>query len=172
MPTRPFLHRPLRTLLGFVASAAIVSAGFVPLVSDPAGADPGLPPVPTNLNAERMDNGIWAVFTPGADNGSPATGWTATCTSSDGGAPLSASTSDPYYHAIQVRPLTFAKHYTCTVHATNAQGDSDESAVSDSVLIVRVPDAPTHVTATSGTTRSRTRSTRPTTVAIPSRTTY
>ncbi|MDQ1382594.1 MAG: hypothetical protein QOJ71_3313 [Actinomycetota bacterium] len=97
-----------------------------------------------------MDNGIWAVFTPGADNGSPATGWTATCTSSDGGAPLSASTSDPYYHAIQVRPLTFAKHYTCTVHATNAQGDSDESAVSDSVLIVRVPDAPTHVTATSG----------------------
>ena len=57
---------------------------------------------------------------PPPDGGSPITGYTANCTSSDGGAPGSNTGADS---PITVTNLTNGSTYTCTVTATNADGE-------------------------------------------------
>jgi len=77
-------------------------------------------------------------FAPSWDGGSPVFTFTASCVSSDGGAPASASgMSTP----IVVTALTNGAHYTCTVTATNALGTSPPSATSNDVL-AGAPGAP------------------------------
>ena len=83
-------------------------------------------------------------FTPGANNGSAITSFTATCTLSNGTAPKSkAGTKSP----ITVTGVTTAKAYKCTVKATSARGTSPPSAPSP-LVIVGSPAAPTGVKAT------------------------
>ena len=79
---------------------------------------PGTPAAPT---VTRGNASISVAFVaPGSTGGSAITGYTASCTSSDGGAPGSnTGASSP----IVVSALTNGKTYTCTVLATNAAGN-------------------------------------------------
>jgi titin len=149
MSTRPFLPRLFRAVPSAVFATLIAVVGTLMLGAAPALADV-VAPAPSLTSIERIDNGVVVYFTPGTNSGTAVTTWTATCTSSDGGATSSATNADSSYHGVQVRPLTWGAHYTCTVHATNGAGDGAESAASDSVLISRIPDRPAHLTATSG----------------------
>jgi hypothetical protein len=70
-------------------------------------------------------------FTPGADNGSTTTSYTATCTSSNGGVAGSATgTGSP----LTVTGLTTGNTYTCSVKGTNARGTGLASAPSTAVV--------------------------------------
>ena len=91
-------------------------------------------------------------FTAGADNGAAITGYTATCTSSNGGV---TGTQSGAASPITVTGLTTAKTYTCSVAATNSRGIGLGSAVS-SALIVGAPAAPAGVKATAGSTAATT----------------
>jgi hypothetical protein len=82
--------------------------------------------------------------------GSAITGYTATCTSSDGGA--AGSSSGPI-STIVVSTLTNGKTYTCTLRATNALGNSLESAASLSTVPATTPSAPAVPTLTRGNQR-------------------
>jgi hypothetical protein len=85
------------------------------------------------------DAEITVAFAPPASNGSPITGYTASCSSSDGGAPgMQGGTLSP----IVVSGLTNAKTYVCTVIATNANGDSPPSPPSTPTSLQGPPDAP------------------------------
>src|SRR4029079_4642279 len=107
---------------------------------------PGAPAIGT---ASSRNVGALVSFTaPAANGGSPLTGYTAACTSSDGGAAGSASgTVSP----IVVSGLTNGKTYTCTVAATNDRGTGAPSSASNAIVPApTVPDPPTSVAATRG----------------------
>src|SRR5207245_6021643 len=88
-----------------------------------------------------------ACTAPADNGGSTITSYTASCTSSDGGAPGSASGgSSP----IVVTALTNGNTYECAVIATNAVGDSGVSGASNDVMPISVPGAPTMGTASAG----------------------
>jgi hypothetical protein len=80
----------------------------------------GSPAPPTNVSAVGVAPvQIRVTFTPGANNGSATTNYTAACTSSNGGAAGSkAGAASP----LTVTGLTAGKTYTCTVRGTNARG--------------------------------------------------
>jgi hypothetical protein len=80
----------------------------------------GSPAAPTGVTATHYQPGkIRVAFTPGANNGNPITSFTATCTSSDGGATKSGTgAASP----VTVTMLTAGKTYTCRVKGTNARG--------------------------------------------------
>ena len=94
---------------------------------------------------------ITVTFTAPSDNGgSVVTNNTASCLSTDGGTfGSNTGTSSP----IVVSALTNAKTYTCTVHATNAVGNSLESPASAAVVPAAVPAAPAQPTVTAGNTQ-------------------
>lgn len=89
------------------------------------------PAAPTIGSVISSGTGASVSFIPGNDGGSPITGYTVTCTSSDGG---TTRTGTGATSPIAVASLTAAKHYTATVHATNAAGNSAESSASTSFL--------------------------------------
>ena len=106
---------------------------------------PATPAQPTTVAAATH---ITVTFVAPANGGSAITGYTATCTSSNGGTTGSNSGSTS---PISVQSLTKSKSYTCTVHATNAVGDSAESPVSSATVIpATVPDAPAQPVTTFG----------------------
>ena len=71
-------------------------------------------------------------FTPGFDGGSPITGYTARCSSTNGGVTKSANgTRSP----ITVTGLTPTKNYKCRVKARNAVGPGPFSAYGNTVLL-------------------------------------
>lgn len=84
-----------------------------------------VPSAPTIGTASSGDGSALVTFTPGSDGGSAITGYTVT--SSPGGLTGTGSASP-----ITVPGLTNGVAYTFTVHATNANGDSAESASSNS----------------------------------------
>jgi hypothetical protein len=90
---------------------------------------PTAPSAPSAVNG-TIDNGKSAIsFTPGSDGGSTITGFTVTATDLSnpgaGGQVVSGSASP-----ITVPGLANGDNYTFTVHATNAVGNSAESAAS------------------------------------------
>jgi hypothetical protein len=105
-----------------------------------------VPAAPTIGGAAAGTADITVSFTPNGDNGSPITGYSATCTSSNGGITRSMSGAGS---PITVTNLTNGNSYTCTVSATNAVGPSVGSASSPG-LIVGSPGAPTIVSVVSG----------------------
>jgi hypothetical protein len=121
------------------SAASTASSSFV-AVSPPAA--------PSITGVAGGNNSAVVSFAANSDGGSAITGFTATCTSSDGGTTqaLSGATSP-----ITVASLTDAKTYTCTVVATNAVGNSSASAASSSVLSGTVPAAPSLTSVTRGT---------------------
>lgn len=130
------LPRPLCGPLATALTAARVSAG---------GAT--VPDAPMNVTV--FDAGDGAAFGGGvveisfdaslSDGGSAILSYTATST--PGG--LTGTTADPGDLFLTVEGLTGGVEYTFTVHATNANGNSAESAASDPITPVTVPEAPT-----------------------------
>ena len=88
----------------------------------------GSPAAPTGVTATHYQPGkIRVAFTPGANNGSAITTFTATCRSSNGGVVGSKTgAASP----LTVSGLTAGKTYTCTAKGTNARGAGLASAPS------------------------------------------
>nr|BFE64531.1 hypothetical protein GCM10020063_090570 [Dactylosporangium thailandense] len=105
---------------------------------------PAVPTAPTAVSAQPGNTQAVVSFTaPASDNGSPITGYTVT--SSPGGITAACPASP-----CTVTGLNNGTAYTFTVHATNANGDSVESAASAPVTPALPPGAPTGASATAG----------------------
>jgi titin len=101
--------------------ASLASAPSLPVIV-------GSPAAPTAVTATQFAVGqIKVTFTPGANNGSATTSYTATCTSSNGG--VAGSKTGPA-SPLTVTGLTAGKSYTCRVKGTNARGGGLLSAPS------------------------------------------
>jgi titin len=124
---------------GIGDSAASVASGSFTAAAVPAA--------PTLNSLTRDPNGATVAFTANSDGGDSITGFTVTCTSSDGGATESASdVASP----IEVDSLTNSNTYTCTVLATNSIGDGAPSTASAPFVAATAPDAPTLTGVTRG----------------------
>jgi hypothetical protein len=95
----------------------------------------------------RGNTSIAVAFVAPGNGGSAITGYTAGCTSSDGGG---AGSNTGSASPIVVSSLTNGKTYTCTVFATNLAGNGTASAASGSVVPAAVPSAPAAAILTRG----------------------
>jgi hypothetical protein len=119
-------------------------------VPEPATA----PDAPTAVAATGGVGSASVSFTAPVDNGgSDITGYSVTCSSSNGGATRSATGSAS---PIVVRTLTAGATYTCTATATNAVGTSPPSAASNSFVAPTTPSAPRSPASRSGYTTTPT----------------
>jgi hypothetical protein len=110
-------------------------------------ATPTAPPAPTVTSSTPSAGAVTVAFSPSGDGGSPITGYTAVCASTDGGTARSATgTTSP----IKVINLTGSKNYRCRVSATNAVGTGSYSAYGTTVTLPApaTPSAPTVTTST------------------------
>lgn len=108
-----------------------------------------VPGAPTSPSATAGNTQATVTFVaPASNGGSAITGYTATSTPGGFTGSISGSSAAP----ITVTGLTNGTSYTFTVHATNAIGNSVESASSNIVTpaSITVPGAPTIGTATGG----------------------
>jgi hypothetical protein len=130
------------TLAGTFSGIATATNGVAPsavqpfsIVIVPATTVPTAPPA---VSAVAGNAAATVSFSPSAsDGGAPITGYTATCTPTGGMAVAGSNVGSP----ILVSGLTNLATYTCTVHATNALGDSPESAPSNAVTPSALPPA-------------------------------
>ena len=132
--------------IAVVAGGALV-AGVV-AIAGMAVADVGpVPPEPpTGVNVTVTPGPSEQVqFTPPAnDGGKPISGYTAECTSSNGGDACSATgKASP----VTVSGLSYGHTYTCVVKATNSEGTGVESLPSNAFVPITVPGAPRSPTA-------------------------
>lgn len=99
-------------------------------------ATPATAPVLTAPTAVSASAGIGSIIVrfsaPANSSGAAITGYTATCTSSDGGI-AGSNTGTASATSITVAPLSDGKRYTCTVRANNAAGPGPASAASNPV---------------------------------------
>ena len=96
----------------------------------------GVPGAPIIGTATAGNTVATVNFTaPGNNGGSAITGYTATCTSSNGGV-SGSNTGGAGATSIQVTGLTNGKSYTCTVRASNALGLGPASASSNAIVVV------------------------------------
>jgi len=105
-------------------------------------ADAPAQPVTTFGNGQ-----ISVAFVAPNNGGSAITGYSANCSSSDGGAPGSQSGATS---PLVVTGLTNGKTYTCSVLATNGVGDSDGSLASAATVPATTPGTPAAPTLTRG----------------------
>ena len=113
---------------------------------------PVLPGAPTGVTATATgDQEITVAFTPPAsDGGSPFTSYTVTSATS---LPITATgTASPI--KVKSTALIPKATYTFTVHATTAVGSGPESAPSNPVVAVSVPNAPSAVSAAPGNSQA------------------
>ncbi len=105
------------------------------------------PDAPTGVSAAGASPTSATVsFTPGGNGGSAITGYTAECSSDDGG---TSSQGSGEASPLTVAGLSPGKNYRCRVRATNSVGDGAWSADSQAFLLPSdVPGAPTEVAAT------------------------
>ena len=120
------------------AAASASSGSVVPATVPDAPAQPTL----THGNAQ-----LTVAFVAPADGSSAITGYTANCTSSNGGA---AGSNTGATSPIVVAALTNGKTYTCTVFATNDVGDGLASPASSAAIPATVPAVPAAPTADPG----------------------
>jgi hypothetical protein len=141
MSSRPFVRA--RALVAVCTVSALV--GIV--VVAPA-AFAVAPDAPTLVSALPGDGQITVAFTPPI-NGSP-TSFTASCPSSNGGTLGSLlGAASP----LVVTGLTNGRTYTCSVVASNIDGDSMPSSTSAALVPSGVPGTPDAPTATAGNTQ-------------------
>ena len=108
--------------------------GSTIIVTEPVNC---LPDAPTIDSIGSVNGEAIITFTPGADNGSPITSYTATCT--DGSADYTGtSPTSP----ITVSGLTNGVSYVCVVSATSDEGTSPNSELSAPFTPVAPPSAP------------------------------
>jgi hypothetical protein len=106
-----------------------------------------VPTAPGKPTAGVGNARLTVFFVPPFDGGRDITGYAAACVSSNGGASGSNTGAGS---PIQVAGLTNGKSYTCTVTASNGNGDSAPSVPSAPAVPNRVPDAPARPTAVAG----------------------
>jgi titin len=116
-------------------------------LAGPASASPSAPAQPAAPTLTTVLGAITVAFTAPDDGGSAITGYTADCTSSDGG---TEGTNTGAASPIVVSGVTNEDTYTCTVVATNAVGDSPASDASSSIEVANVPGQPAQPTGTGG----------------------
>jgi hypothetical protein len=115
--------------------------------SPPITVPAAVPNAPARPTVERGNTKVTVTFAPPANNGSPITSYTATCSGLSATNHVSMSgTSSP----IVVAGLANGTKYTCTVTATNAVGTGALSKASGSVIPAAVPDAPSQPTVARG----------------------
>ena len=90
------------------------------------------PPAPTVTGSTPNPGRVGVAFTPNGDGGSPITGYTAQCQSTNGGVLGTASRATS---PIPVTGLTSGKSYHCRVRATNAVGSGAYSAYGPTVVV-------------------------------------
>ena len=114
-----------------------------------AAAVPGLvPTAPAQPTVTHGNASISVAFSaPASNGGSVITGYTATCTSSDGG---TAGSSSGATSPVVVSALTNGNTYTCTVFASNANGAGNPSVASASTVPATTPGTPAQPTLTHG----------------------
>jgi photosystem II stability/assembly factor-like uncharacterized protein len=136
---------------------ATIDASSYPSVSQLNGTEFGVTPAiaetsPKPPNVATVASGAASatvsVIPSTNDGGSVVTGYTVTCTSSNGGTERSA-TAPPGF-LISVAGLTNGRLYACTVTATNVNGTSPPSPASTSFVPATLPGAPGRVRATTG----------------------
>ena len=112
------------------------------------------PGSPTSVTALATGSGKLRVsFTAPANNGGAViTGYSATCTSADGG---TAGTRTGAASPIAVTGLTNGRHYTCAATTINAVGSSP-ATTAPLAWLAMLPVSPTNVVATSGSTTGTT----------------
>jgi photosystem II stability/assembly factor-like uncharacterized protein len=141
---------------------ATIGASSYPSLSQLNGTEFGVTPTtaqtspfPPEVAAVTSASGIAtvSVIPPSHTGGSPITGYTVTCASSNGG--IERSATGPPGFLISVVGLTNGKQYACTVIATNANGTSPPSAASNSFVPATVPGIPTRVNVTTGLASAR-----------------
>ena len=106
---------------------------------------PGTPVRPLDPRATPGNSGVTLKFEPSADNGSPVSGYTATCEAAGQESRTVNGASSP----IVVSGLANGVEYSCNVYGTNALGAGEKSA---SMLVT--PGIPTAVTSITVTTTS------------------
>lgn len=112
-----------------------------------------VPSAPSIGTVTRSGSSIKVPFTAGTNNGEPITSFTATCTSSNGGAThVMSGGASP----IVVTGVTLGKTYTCKAKATNEVGTGPSSAASNAIVPAVLPSAPTSVKIVSGSTTTGT----------------
>jgi titin len=114
--------------------------------SSPSVVPAGFPSAPARPPVDRGNTQLTVTFNMPADNGSPITSYTATCT---GGAFVPVSVKGPS-SPIVVTGLTNGTTYKCRVKATNGVGTGPASPESLSVVPAAVPDAPPRPSVTRG----------------------
>ena len=98
------------------------------------------PSAPTVVSTTAGNGSITVNFTaPLSNGGAPITGYTATCTSSNGGV-SNFNTGGPSATSIQVTGLTNGKNYTCTVTATNSAGLTGSASAPSNTVIPKLVD--------------------------------
>lgn len=108
------------------------------------------PTAPTLDSATLSGTSVDIAFQPPADNGGlTITGYTATCTSSDGGATMA---EDGASSPITVTGLDLDRTYTCAVTADNSAGTSPASSPSPPLTPAAPPAPPGDSTAPAGGT--------------------
>src|SRR5205085_695742 len=128
----PILVTGLTTAKSYTCTVKATNAVGASAASAPSGAViVGAPAAPTAVSAVSGSTAttgpLTVSFTAAVNNGSPITSYTATCTSSSGGATASGTgTASP----VTVNGLTTAKTYTCKVTATNGRGAGPASTAS------------------------------------------
>lgn len=105
----------------------------------------GVPAMPTGVSASAPSAQATDVtFGTPSDSGSPITGFTATCSSGDGG---TTRTATGPMSPITVGGLSKGRSYTCRATAGNAAGSSSPSIATSAITVPStVPGAPTGVT--------------------------
>jgi hypothetical protein len=100
---------------------------------------PGVPGPPTIGTAIAGDQSATVSFTAGNPGSAPIEDFTASCTSSDGGAPASGT---DVITPIIVFGLTNGRTYTCAASERNSFGDSLLSSRTSPFLVGTIPSAP------------------------------
>jgi Fibronectin type III domain len=137
----PTLGRGFVVLLG-----ALLAAG---VLASPASAE--VPGTPSQPGVSPGNGQITVTFTaPATDGGKPITSYTASCAPINSHIGIFAQKSNTGEVApIIVTGLTNGAGYTCSVHATNADGASNES-FNSAVVFVGAPATPAQPVATAG----------------------
>jgi PKD repeat protein len=121
------------------------SQGSSPAAAGATAVTVGAPLTPTGVTAKSSSTTgatgtLTVTYAAGGNNGAAITKFTATCTSSNGGALKIAVRTGATAVAIAVTGVTTGKTYTCSVVATNSRGNSP--AGTTTAVTVGAPAAP------------------------------